>query len=126
MLRHPDREIQSQIGDQQSALLGQAAIEIGQAKCTYGTGSFLLTNIGNEVKLAPGLLTTVAWHLDKQKPVYAFEGAIFIAGAAIQWLRDGLGIIESSNETEQIARGPTVLFAQICGVTFGSSLGIRC
>jgi len=96
--------ILANLGDQQAALFGQCCFEKGMGKCTYGTGSFLLTNIGNEVKLAPGLLTTVAWHLDKQKPVYAFEGAIFIAGAAIQWLRDGLGIIESSTETEQIAR----------------------
>jgi glycerol kinase len=73
-------------------------------KCTYGTGSFLLTNIGHDVKLAPGLLTTVAWRLDGQPTVYAFEGASFIAGAAIQWLRDGLGIIASSSEAESMAK----------------------
>src|SRR5262249_34507628 len=65
--------------------------------------SFLLTNIGNTKRLVPGLLTTIAWQLKDSPVVYAFEGAIFIAGAAIQWLRDGLGIIESSDETEALA-----------------------
>ena len=95
--------ILANLGDQQAALFGQCCFDSGMGKCTYGTGSFLLTNIGSEVKLAPGLLTTVAWRLDGQPPVYAFEGAIFIAGAAVQWLRDGLGIIESSDETEALA-----------------------
>lgn len=91
------------LGDQQAALFGQGCFTPGLSKCTYGTGSFLLTNIGEKVKLIPGLLTTVAWRLDGQPAVYAFEGAIFIAGAAIQWLRDGLGIIESSEETAALA-----------------------
>ena len=72
-------------------------------KCTYGTGSFLLANIGNEMRLTDGLLTTVGWQLEGEDPIYAFEGAIFVAGAAVQWLRDGIGIIESSDETEKLA-----------------------
>ncbi len=95
--------ILANLGDQQAALFGQACFDQGMAKCTYGTGCFLLANIGTKPRLAPGLLTTIAWQLDKQPAYYAFEGAIFIAGAAVQWLRDGLGIIESSNETEALA-----------------------
>lgn len=91
------------LGDQQAALFGQVCLKPGMAKCTYGTGGFLLANIGNECKLASGLLTTVAWKLEGQPVTYAFEGAIFIAGAAIQWLRDGLGIISSSEESEKLA-----------------------
>ncbi|MFN8552582.1 MAG: glycerol kinase GlpK [Candidatus Obscuribacterales bacterium] len=95
--------IRANLGDQQAALFGQCCFDTGMGKCTYGTGSFLLTNIGTEVKLVPGLLTTVAWHLEGKAPTYAFEGAIFVAGAAIQWLRDGLGIIESSADTQKLA-----------------------
>lgn len=95
--------ILANLGDQQAALFGQCCFEQGMGKCTYGTGSFLLTNIGDKVKLSPGLLTTVAWQLENQPATYAFEGAIFIAGAAVQWLRDGLGIIESNDETEALA-----------------------
>lgn len=91
------------LGDQQAALFGQGCFETGMAKCTYGTGSFLLANIGTTPKHTTGLLTTVGWQLQGEKAVYAFEGAIFIAGAAVQWLRDGLGIIESSEETEALA-----------------------
>lgn len=96
--------ILANMGDQQAALFGQCCLKEGMAKCTYGTGSFLLANIGNKPRLASGLLTTVGWQLTGEKPVYAFEGAIFVAGAAVQWLRDGLGIIESSEETEKLAR----------------------
>ncbi|HEY9786257.1 MAG TPA: glycerol kinase GlpK [Candidatus Obscuribacterales bacterium] len=96
--------ILSVMGDQQAALFGQCCFETGMAKCTYGTGSFLLANIGHEKREARGLLTTVAWKLEDQPVTYAFEGAIFIAGAAVQWLRDGLGIIESSSETEAMAK----------------------
>ncbi len=96
--------IYANLGDQQAAMFGQVCFKPGEAKCTYGTGSFLLANIGSEVKLADGLLTTVAWQFEGEKPVYAFEGAIFIAGAAVQWLRDGLKIIESSSETEKMAK----------------------
>lgn len=95
--------IRGVLGDQQAALFGQACFSAGMAKCTYGTGGFLLVNIGETPELVPGLLSTVAWQLEKQKTVYAVEGAIFIAGAAIQWLRDGLSIIESSDQAEQIA-----------------------
>lgn len=91
------------LGDQQAALFGQACFEAGTAKCTYGTGGFLLVNIGESPELVPGLLTTVAWKIGDQAPLYAIEGAIFITGAAIQWLRDGLGIIESSDQAEAIA-----------------------
>jgi glycerol kinase len=91
------------LGDQQAALFGQACLEEGMAKCTYGTGGFLLANIGNKVQQASGLLTTIAWQEEGAKAVYAFEGAIFVAGAAIQWLRDGLGILESSAQTESLA-----------------------
>lgn len=95
--------ILANLGDQQAALFGQGCFGEGMAKCTYGTGSFLLANIGTKRRLAEGLLTTVAWQLEGQPAEYAFEGAIFIAGAAVQWLRDGLGIIESSEQTESIA-----------------------
>lgn len=96
--------ILANLGDQQAALFGQCCLSEGMAKCTYGTGGFLLANIGNKPRLAKGLLTTVGWQLEGALPVYAFEGAIFIAGAAIQWLRDGLGIITDSGETENLAR----------------------
>jgi glycerol kinase len=92
------------LGDQQAALFGQACFEPGMSKCTYGTGSFILSNIGETARTVQGLLTTVAWQLEGQKPIYAFEGANFIAGAAIQWLRDALGIIESSDQSEELAR----------------------
>jgi glycerol kinase len=91
------------LGDQQAALFGQACLSKGMAKCTYGTGGFLLVNIGEAPHLVPGLLTTVAWQLEGERAVYGIEGAIFIAGAAIQWLRDGLRIIDSSDETEELA-----------------------
>lgn len=91
------------LGDQQAALFGQACFEEGMAKCTYGTGGFLLVNVGNTPHMAPGLLTTVAWQLEGKPAVYGIEGAIFITGAAVQWLRDGMGLIETSEETETIA-----------------------
>ena len=90
-------------GDQQSALFGQACFEAGEAKCTYGTGSFLLFNIGPKPILSrSGLLTTVAWQWGS-KVTYALEGSAFICGAAVQWLRDGLGLIHSSSEVENLA-----------------------
>jgi glycerol kinase len=90
-------------GDQQAALYGQACLDPGLAKNTYGTGSFVLLNSGEEPP-APqeGLLTTVAWGIG-QRTVYALEAAIFVTGAAVQWLRDGLGIIERAEETEPLA-----------------------
>lgn len=92
-------------GDQQAALFGQAGFNRGDAKCTYGTGSFLLMNTGNKIiRSHHHLLTTVAWKLDKQKTVYALEGGAFVCGAAVQWLRDGLQIIKKSSEIEELAR----------------------
>jgi glycerol kinase len=93
-------------GDQQAALFGQACYEPGQAKNTYGTGCFLLLNSGRQaVTSEHGLLTTVAWQLaDGDGVVYALEGSVFVAGAAIQWLRDGLGIIGHAADTEGLAR----------------------
>ena len=91
-------------GDQQAALFGQACYSPGDSKCTYGTGSFVLTNTGTEiVRSDAGLLTTVAWDIG-DGPVYALEGAIFVTGAAVQWLRDGLGLIDSAAEIEGLAR----------------------
>jgi glycerol kinase len=90
-------------GDQQAALFGQACFEPGQSKCTYGTGAFILENIGTQPLLSKhGLLSTVAWQLNG-KTSYALEGSSFIAGAAVQWLRDGLGLIKSSTEVEALA-----------------------
>ena len=92
------------IGDQQGALFGQACFEAGMAKCTYGTGAFVLMNTGAEkVYSDNGMLTTVGWNVDGQVS-YAIEGSAFIAGAAVQWLRDGLGIIASAGEIEALAR----------------------
>ena len=92
-------------GDQQAALFGQRCFTPGQAKATYGTGAFVLVNAGSTPAAAPdGVLRTVAWQLGDDDPVYALEGAVFVAGAAIQWLRDGLGLIESAAETEALAR----------------------
>lgn len=90
-------------GDQQAALFGQACFEPGMAKNTYGTGCFMLMNTGEKpVKSKQGLLTTIAWGLDG-KVEYALEGSVFIAGAAIQWLRDGLKMIDSAPDSEYYA-----------------------
>ena len=92
------------LGDQQAALFGQAGYREGSMKCTYGTGAFLLFNTGTRpVSSQSGLLTTVAYRHGRQR-VYALEGSCYIAGAAVQWLRDNLGIIESSGEVEALAR----------------------
>lgn len=91
-------------GDQQAALFGQACTSVGMAKNTYGTGSFILLNVGTTCPApSEGMLTTVAWDLGDGKPVYALEGAIFVTGAAVQWLRDGLGIISTSAEVGALA-----------------------
>ncbi len=91
-------------GDQQAALFGQAAFREGDAKCTYGTGAFALMNIGHRPILSEhGLVTTPAWRI-AGATTYALEGSAFIAGAAVQWLRDGLGIIRSASEIESLAR----------------------
>lgn len=90
-------------GDQQSALFGQMCTENGMVKNTYGTGCFMLMNIGEEfIKSKNNLLTTVAWKVNG-KVNYAFEGSVFIAGAVVQWLRDGLKMIDSSSEVEALA-----------------------
>ncbi len=90
-------------GDQQAALFGQGCHEPGDIKNTYGTGCFMLVNTGTKaVNSKTGLLTTIAWGIDK-KVFYALEGSVFIAGAAIQWIRDGLGLIKKAAETEAIA-----------------------
>ncbi|ELK46386.1 glycerol kinase GlpK, partial [Halobacillus sp. BAB-2008] len=90
-------------GDQQAALFGQACFEKGMAKNTYGTGCFMLMNTGEEgVASEHGLLTTLAWGIDG-KVEYALEGSIFVAGSAIQWLRDGLNLIDSAPESEGYA-----------------------
>ncbi|MDP6952308.1 MAG: glycerol kinase GlpK [Alphaproteobacteria bacterium] len=92
-------------GDQQAAAIGQGCFAPGAVKSTYGTGAFLLLNTGEEaIASKHRLLTTVAYRLDG-KPTYAIEGSIFVAGAAVQWLRDGLGIISNAPETEGLARG---------------------
>jgi glycerol kinase len=92
------------IGDQQGALFGQACFSAGMAKCTYGTGAFVLMNTGSEkVYSDNGMLTTVGWDVGGQVS-YAIEGSAFIAGAAVQWLRDGLGLIGSAAEIEELAR----------------------
>ncbi len=91
-------------GDQQSALFGQTCFETGESKCTYGTGSFILTNTGPDVvRSDAGLLSTAAWRSPDGEMTYATEGAIFVTGAAVQWLRDGLQIVGSAAETEAIA-----------------------
>jgi len=91
-------------GDQQAATFGQACFRPGQAKTTYGTGAFLLQNIGQRpVASANGLLTTVLWQLGDTPPDYALEGSVFVAGAAVQWLRDGLRAFADSSEVEALA-----------------------
>ncbi len=93
------------LGDQQAALFGQVGYRRGEAKNTYGTGCFMLLNTGPEiVPSRSGLLTTVAYGLEEGQAVYALEGSIAITGAAVQWLRDNLGLIENAAQTEEIAR----------------------
>jgi glycerol kinase len=95
-------------GDQQAALFGQLCHKPGEAKCTYGTGAFMLLNVGTRpVPSQSGLVTTVAWLRPGQSGLvahYALEGSAFVAGAMVQWLRDGLGIIKSASEIEALAR----------------------
>jgi glycerol kinase len=91
-------------GDQQAATFGQTCFAPGMAKSTFGTGCFMLLNTGESaVRSSSGLLTTVAWQVGDEPVVYALEGSVFIAGAAVQWLRDGLGIIERSGDVEGLA-----------------------
>ncbi|MBL8938883.1 MAG: glycerol kinase GlpK [Archangium sp.] len=91
-------------GNQQAALFGQACFDPGESKCTYGTGAFLLMNVGTSpVQSKAGLLSTVAWKLG-DTTTYALEGSSFIAGAAVQWLRDGLGLIKKASDVEALAK----------------------
>lgn len=91
------------LGDQQSALFGQSCFEVGTAKNTYGTGCFMLFNTGDQIQFSKNqLLTTLAWSCQNQTQ-YALEGSVFMAGAIVQWLRDGLGIIKNSAEVESLA-----------------------
>ena len=92
------------LGDQQAALMGQTCFHPGEAKNTYGTGCFLLMNTGAEpVYSTCGLLTTVAYQLGNERPMYALEGSIAVTGALVQWLRDNLGLISSSSDVEELA-----------------------
>ncbi len=99
-----DVPIAGDLGDQQAATFGQAAFEVGMAKNTYGTGCFMLMNTGEEIVPSKnGLLTTVCYKIGDNKPVYALEGSIALAGSLVQWLRDQLGIISSAPEVEELA-----------------------
>ncbi|NMP30188.1 glycerol kinase GlpK [Thalassotalea sp. M1531] len=100
--------IQGIAGDQQAALIGQTCFQPGMAKSTYGTGCFLMVNTGDKALVSNNrLLTTIGYQING-KVHYALEGSIFVAGAAIQWLRDGVGMVDSAKETESIARTTTV------------------
>ncbi|MDX1378313.1 MAG: glycerol kinase GlpK, partial [Anaerolineales bacterium] len=100
-----DIPVSGNLGDQHAALFGQACFNPGEAKNTYGTGCFMLLNTGEKpVQSKAGLLTTLGYKLGDQKAVYALEGSIAITGALIQWLRDNLGLIQSSAEVEALAR----------------------
>lgn len=99
-----DAPITGIAGDQQAALFGQTAFDIGDSKCTYGTGAFLLTNTGSQrVKSSNGLISTIAWQNPSGEITYALEGSVFVAGSAVQWVRDGLKIIKESKDVEQLA-----------------------
>jgi glycerol kinase len=92
------------LGDQQAALVGQCCFEPGEAKCTYGTGNFLLLNTGERaVASTHGLITGVAYRLGEAPPAYMLEGSVAVTGSLVQWLRDNLGLIESAAETEELA-----------------------
>jgi glycerol kinase len=99
-----DAPITGMAGDQQAALFGQAAFTAGDSKCTYGTGAFLLTNTGNKrIESKNGLISTIAWKAPSGEITYALEGSVFVAGSAVQWLRDGLKIIKESKDVEGLA-----------------------
>lgn len=99
-----DTPIAGILGDQQAATFGQACFEVGQAKNTYGTGNFMLINTGEDlIRSENGLLTTVAYKIGDNKPVYALEGSIAVTGSLVQWVRDNLGLISSAPEIEDLA-----------------------
>ncbi|GAA4988609.1 glycerol kinase GlpK [Kineococcus glutinatus] len=101
----PGARIAAALGDQQAALFGQTCFDPGEAKCTYGTGSFLLMNTGREItRSSHGLLTTVAHRIGDEPASYALEGSIAVTGSLVQWLRDNLGLISSAPEVETLAR----------------------
>lgn len=96
--------IQALLGDQQAATLGQLCLEPGDAKCTYGTGAFLVINTGSSIRRSDaGLLSTLGWTNAEGIPTYCLEGSLFNAGTVVQWLRDGLGIIDSAQEVNKLA-----------------------
>ncbi len=98
--------IQALLGDQQAATFGQLCLKKGEAKCTYGTGAFLVVNTNDEICLSnSGLLSTLGWTDDKGTPTYCLEGSLFNAGTVVQWLRDGLGIITHAEEINDLAEG---------------------
>ncbi|MET8153535.1 FGGY-family carbohydrate kinase, partial [Actinoplanes sp. NPDC005259] len=100
----PGVPIAAAIGDQQAALFGQTCFAPGEAKCTYGTGNFVLLNTGTKpVRSAHGLLTTVGYRFGDEEPVFALEGSIAATGSAVQWLRDQLGLIGDAAESEALA-----------------------
>lgn len=102
LLHHPI-PITGVVGDQQAALFGQACLEKGMAKITYGTGCFILMNIGESIEYSKHkMLTTVAWQIE-DRITYALEGSVFVGGAAVQWVKDGLGIIKNSVDIESLA-----------------------
>ena len=97
--------VASALGDQQAALFGQTCFEVGEGKCTYGTGCFLLVNTGETASASKnGLITTVGYRIGDQKAVYALEGSIAVAGALVQWVRDNLGLIDKAADIEALAR----------------------
>jgi glycerol kinase len=98
------RPVAGIVGDQQAALLGQACVQRGEAKNTYGTGAFLLVHTGTERVQSPQLLTSVAARIGAEPPSYVLEGSIAVTGAAVQWLRDQLGLIDTAADVEQLAR----------------------
>jgi glycerol kinase len=101
----PGITIGAALGDQHAALFGQTCFTAGEAKCTYGTGSFLLLNTGHTPVISThGLLTTVGYKIGQEKAVYALEGSIAVTGSLVQWFRDGLGLIASAPEIETLAR----------------------
>ncbi|HEX7610981.1 MAG TPA: FGGY-family carbohydrate kinase, partial [Solirubrobacteraceae bacterium] len=98
------RPVAGMVGDQQAALLGQTCFSRGEAKNTYGTGSFLLVNTGPEIVECPALLTSVAARIGSAPASYVLEGSIAVTGAAVQWLRDQLGLIDTAAGVEELAR----------------------
>ena len=97
--------IQALLGDQQAATLGQLCLKPGEAKCTYGTGAFLVINTGDNIRRCDsGLLSTLGWTDERGTPTYCLEGSLFNAGTVVQWLRDGLGIIDTADDVNRLAR----------------------